>query len=462
MAKKAQRQLALERDLASKAEAEGQDPPPLMLRDHTGGCCDGYLLERGLLTLEQCPQGDGALTAPPSTDGGWVTDMRVISNIAPAIAEQTILNFYAPLGAKEDASVRVLERGYAHIEGLRVLQDYAYHPAPIPERPDVVCTRMMIRASFKATSYCTVVWYQIDTQSTCTIKPVLKVLKVLCAPAKEGGDYCRASAASHDMKYAFCTHGSANIQVLRNLPRADNVAIPDDLRSRTSQLQAWSNPGMGETNDIGMPAVRALGPRPSAARPAAAVRLPEHDHPGEVDPVPARPAAPERPCLGSALRGAVGAVRPAQLRLCEAVAQRPPAGQRRMAPLRQPVGRGLVRGGGGDGGGPGCLAWRLGRWAAAPADEHRADQRRRGVGRLARLGGGRGGGSGGCGGSAAGTGTRNAAAAVAKPHPPTSDSLAGSVKVSKKIYYILHHCRPHCSSASDTSMSSRCRMSGGS
>ena len=112
---------------------------------------------------------------------------------------------------------------------------------------------MMIRASFKATSYCTVVWYQIDTQSTCTIKPVLKVLRVLCAPAKEGGDYCRASAASHDMKYAFCTHGSANIQVLRNLPRADNVAIPDDLRSRTSQLQAWSNPGMGETHNSGMP-----------------------------------------------------------------------------------------------------------------------------------------------------------------------------------------------------------------
>ena len=253
LARKAHNQLALEADLQAKAEAAGEDPPPLALRDHSGNCCRGYLLERGLIDLSSFPQGDGSITAPASTDTGWVSDMNLIGNMAPGISEAVIQEYFSPLGAKQDASVRVLERGYSHIEGLTALDYYGFHPNPIPSRPEIVATRMIIQASFKAVKYATTVWYEIDTASDLTIKPVKRILKVLCAPAKKGGDYCRASGASHKYTYGFCTHGSANIQVLRNLPRADNVEIRSDLVSRTSKLQRWSNPGEGSCYNVATP-----------------------------------------------------------------------------------------------------------------------------------------------------------------------------------------------------------------
>jgi hypothetical protein len=73
--------------------------------------------------------------------------------MAPGISEEVIQEFYEPLGAKEDAAVRVLQRGYAHIEGLAALEHYGYHPDPIPGRPEIVATQMVIQASFKTVKY---------------------------------------------------------------------------------------------------------------------------------------------------------------------------------------------------------------------------------------------------------------------------------------------------------------------
>jgi len=251
LGQKCQDQLQLEAEMATTAVNAGLAVPRLMLRDHTGQCVMSVLVKRGLRSKGEFPQGDEGITAPPASDSGWVTDLAVMSNTAAGISEETIQSFYAPLGAESDSQIRVLRRGYAHIENLRSLLYYAYHPRPMPDRPEIVATRMTVKASFKQNEYSTTVWYEIDQSSDNTIKPVKRVLKCVCGPATPGGDHCRASAASHECKYPYCTHGSANIQVLRNLPRADNVSIHVDLTSRTSKLQKWSDPGSGDTHALG-------------------------------------------------------------------------------------------------------------------------------------------------------------------------------------------------------------------
>ena len=253
LAQKAQDILALEKDEADRAIARGEEPPVPPLRDNTGGCTVGYLMERGIVTVAQFPQGDGALTAPDRDDPGWVTDLALISNSAPGISEPTLLEHFRELGAMEDDHIRVLERGYCHIEGVSKLAYFGYHALPIPARPEVAAFRMLMRASFAAHYYSVTVLVQVDLDAARTIKPIVKVLHVLCGPAKVGGDLCRASAASHNVHYACCTHGSACLQVIRNLPRADNVDVPTALVSRTSKLQAWSNPGQGVTEDLSRP-----------------------------------------------------------------------------------------------------------------------------------------------------------------------------------------------------------------
>jgi 5'-3' exonuclease len=271
LAQKAQDQLRTEA-LADKLAADrGEEQPLKYLRDPLGGCVMQYLLHRGHVTAEdQFPQGDATLTAPPITDPGWIMDMAQLQTCAPVISREVLMEHFSALGATEEwgekGTIRAIARGYQHVESLRSLQYYACHLTPIPSRPNVVCVRMKLRASFRACSYTTCCWLEIDPGSSWTVKPVKRVLKAQCGPAEVGGECCRASGCSHKIGYDNCTHISATLQVLFNLQRPPEVQMDHALVPCTAKLCSWNKPSEGSCFDIKVPIWTHMFSKPDSER----------------------------------------------------------------------------------------------------------------------------------------------------------------------------------------------------
>ena len=177
-----------------------------------------------------------------------------------------VQDFYEPLGAKRDGNIRVLERGYCHIEGITMLPFYAVHMSPIAARPEVCCVQFKCPASYHSHAYLVSGWLELDLGSEYTIKPIVRVLKIQCVPEKAGAPACRASGSTHEIAYEFCTHGSAMLQVLRNLVRPDGVNVRVDCVSRTSTLQLWGKPPAGLTYEPTLPVARFSLGRPVRLR----------------------------------------------------------------------------------------------------------------------------------------------------------------------------------------------------
>jgi exonuclease-1 len=220
LAQKVHDQLVMEAAIEQAAINNGEEPPPLKLRDRDGTSVVEHLIQRRQAEVAEFPELDGELKAPAAGDAGWSTDQGVIANSLPGLSEEMLQSYFKALGTESDANARVLERGYQHIEAL-TSADFKFHPTPLPSRPNVQLFEFRCPASFCARAYLVTIFVETDLRSSRTIKPIVKVLRARCLPTEQGGTMCRASGASHTHPYGMCTHCSACLQIVRNFPRLD-------------------------------------------------------------------------------------------------------------------------------------------------------------------------------------------------------------------------------------------------
>ena len=99
------------------------------LRDPAGGSVLEYLLDHNVVTTDEFPQGDGALTAPAASDSGWEADLHRIALTAPTLSKEVFDEHFAQLRSAETmgarGEIRAVQRGYAHLEGLSSLLYFA-------------------------------------------------------------------------------------------------------------------------------------------------------------------------------------------------------------------------------------------------------------------------------------------------------------------------------------------------
>ena len=176
-------QLEVEENLLAMAEKNGNDVE-IKLRDAEGRCLHQYLVERGVSRTCEFPQYDGELCSP-AANAECVTQIGLIQNQAPMLPEKVLLRYYSPLGAEDDDNVRVLRRGFSHIQSLQTIPDLKYYPpGSVPDKPDVAVFSMRSHASFKSHDYMVTAWVRVDLHHTAKIKPITEVLKIRCAPTK--------------------------------------------------------------------------------------------------------------------------------------------------------------------------------------------------------------------------------------------------------------------------------------
>ena len=117
---------------------------------------------------------------------------------------------------------RVMARGHAHIVDMNTLDHPQLFSEPMQSQPDLVLWKVRIPASMKHDVYSTFAWLRVDTNTLLAggIHPVIQIVQVYCEPVGTGAP-CLASGAGlkTEYRYGYCTHGSANLQILAAMLR---------------------------------------------------------------------------------------------------------------------------------------------------------------------------------------------------------------------------------------------------
>ena len=252
-----------------------------LVRCRTGVCAIEVLVKNEIFAAKHFAQyNHGGFELP---DDGWTTDLNMIQAKHPYVSDQLVRNHW---GVPPDASAvpRAIRRGVSHLQSMDELVEHAVHFSPFEDKPQLVASRMKVRASFKALYYFVTVIYECKDAANVSVPVAQRVAHANCQPT-DGGDPCQASGFGHAVVYDRCSHISAVVQAALNLVRPDGVVgvkVPG-----TAALCKWNNPGEGATFAPGTRLASVVFTQPIYQRDAKPRRtcMSEESNRGDFNPI---------------------------------------------------------------------------------------------------------------------------------------------------------------------------------
>lgn len=202
-----------------------------------------YLVNMRPELLPNFPQLDPAYHAPPLDDGEWTNDMEVIGATAPELQDATIKGYYHTKIHNPEQRSKVWIGGYRRMVNQQSMANFYYH-GPTVDHPNLCWVRWPVPASMKSCHYpCLVCMEWLPAEAALPDVPaqhslIFDIKTVRCGTCVAGG----AGLAGQ------CIHGSATLQVFRNIRRA-HQGEGDGSIPCTSKACRWNNPGEGEAYD---------------------------------------------------------------------------------------------------------------------------------------------------------------------------------------------------------------------
>jgi len=178
-----------------------------------------HLVNMSIAQPTAFPQIDAELGSGKIATDGWIEDQALIRAQAPLLAEKEIIDYYAPLGTKQNEYVRVLARGFAHIASHVAMKYFGFHPLPFASRPDLRAIRYRSHASYKSHDY--MVSYCAGTVAAASVAAA-------AAPSAAADAAAAAAAAT-----ATATAAVLRTPSSRAITRLTNKICYTHKRSRT-------------------------------------------------------------------------------------------------------------------------------------------------------------------------------------------------------------------------------------
>lgn len=238
--------------LDTEAAALNQDPDFMpQVRDNVGGSQISYLMDRRLIDETDDVQYGRKYKVDEKAEPTFTT-VAELQIGAAHLSKETLDKYYKGPGGNASAAtqgeVRVIERGFNLISDCITLDTPRYYDEPIKGESDLVCFTVRVEASQTAgVVYATASWFRVDRSKKLVggIHPVVEIVTTQCMPivGPRGGvkQACKASGYGAspvaDYQYGYCTHGAANLMILRNLFRPAGY----DQENSPTALSCWWN-----------------------------------------------------------------------------------------------------------------------------------------------------------------------------------------------------------------------------